>query len=70
VLSDASLRARDVDAVFLAGGSTLLPGLRDDVREYFGKRARFDLDPLHVVAIGASVAAARPDLSGLLDPAR
>ncbi|AKF04536.1 Hsp70 family protein [Sandaracinus amylolyticus] len=69
VLCDAGIRAREVDAVFLAGGSTLLPGLRDDVREYFGKRARFDLDPMHVVAIGASVAAARPDLSALLDPA-
>lgn len=69
VLSDAAIRAKDVDAVFLAGGSTLLPGLREDVREYFGKRARFDLDPMHVVAIGASVAAARPDLSVLLDPA-
>ena len=28
VLAQASLRARDIDAVFLAGGSTLLPGLR------------------------------------------
>lgn len=67
VLAQASLKARDIDAVFLAGGSTLLPGLRDDVREYFGRRARADLDPLHVVAMGASLAAARPDLSGLLD---
>jgi molecular chaperone DnaK (HSP70) len=67
VLAQAGITARDVDAVFLAGGSTLLPGLRDDVRAYFGKRARADLDPMHVVAIGASLAAVRPELSGLLD---
>ncbi|MDQ3035376.1 MAG: Hsp70 family protein [Myxococcota bacterium] len=67
VLAETGITARDVDAVFLAGGSTMLPGLRDDVREYFGKRARSDLDPMHVVAIGASLAAVRPDLCGLLD---
>jgi molecular chaperone DnaK len=68
VLGQAGIKARDVDAVFLAGGSTSLPGLRDDVREYFGRRPRYDLEPMHVVAIGASLAAVRPDLSGLLDP--
>lgn len=67
VLGQAGIKARDVDAVFLAGGSTSLPGLREDVREYFGRRPRFDLEPMHVVAIGASLAAVRPDLSGLLD---
>ena len=67
VLSDAGVRAREVDAIFLAGGSTSLPGLREMVGKYFQKRARFDIDPMHVVALGASLAAARPKLSGLLD---
>ncbi len=67
VLADAGVRAREVDAIFLAGGSTSLPGLRDMVGQYFQKRARFDIDPMHVVALGASLAAARPQLSGLLD---
>lgn len=67
VLGQAGLKVRDVDAVFLAGGSTSLPGLREDVQAYFGRRPRFDLEPMHVVAIGASLAAVRPDLSGLLD---
>ena len=66
-LSQAGLVARDVDAVFLAGGSTSLPGLRDFVEQYFSKKPRFDLDPMHVVAIGASLAAARPGVSELLD---
>ncbi|MCB9592031.1 MAG: Hsp70 family protein [Sandaracinaceae bacterium] len=67
VLSDAGVRTKDVDAIFMAGGSTSLPGLRETVGQYFSKRARFDLDPMHVVAVGASLAAARPDLAGLLD---
>ncbi len=67
VLAQASLRARDVDAVFLAGGSTLLPGLRAYISQYFGKRPRADLDPMHVVSLGASLAAARPAVSELLD---
>jgi molecular chaperone DnaK (HSP70) len=54
--------------VFLAGGSTLLPGLRSYVSQYFGKRPRYDLDPMQVVSLGASLAAARPAVSELLDP--
>lgn len=66
-LAAAKLRTEGIDAVFLAGGSTLLPGLREAVRSYFGKQPRFDLDPMHVVGIGASLAAARPGVSGLLE---
>ncbi len=68
VLAEAGIRARDIEAVFLAGGSTLLPGLRGYIEQYFGKRPRFDLDPMHVVSLGASLAAARPGVSELLDP--
>lgn len=66
VLAQAGLHARDIDAVFLAGGSTLLPGLRAYVSQYFDKRPRYDLDPMHVVSLGASLAAARPAVSELL----
>ena len=68
VLAQASLKARDMEAVFLAGGSTLLPGLRGYIESYFGKRPRSDLDPMQVVSQGASLAAARPAVSELLDP--
>jgi len=68
VLGEAGVKARDIEAVFLAGGSTLLPGLRGYIESYFGKRPRFDLDPLSVVSMGASLAAARPAVSELLDP--
>jgi molecular chaperone DnaK len=68
VLAQAGVKARDMQAIFLAGGSTLLPGLRAYIESYFGKRPRFDLDPLRVVSMGASLAAARPAVSELLEP--
>ncbi len=66
VLASAGLTARDIQAVFLAGGGTLVPGLRDAVAEYFGKKLRYDVDPMHAVSVGASIAAARPRLASLL----
>ena len=68
VLGEARLKAREIEAVFLAGGSTQLPGLRGYIESYFGKRPRYDLDPMSVVSMGASLAAARPAVSELLDP--
>jgi len=67
VLSHVKLHARDIQAVFLAGGSTRLPMLPALLSEYFGKRIRCDLNPEHVVAMGASTAAARPHLWPLLE---
>jgi molecular chaperone DnaK len=55
VLNAAGLTARDIDAVFLSGGSTLLPTVRDGVARYFGKLPRCDHDPMEVVAVGASL---------------
>jgi molecular chaperone DnaK (HSP70) len=66
VLSSAGVRARDIQAVFLAGGSTRMPLLQSMVSEYFGRKLRSDLSPEHVVALGASIAAARPELWPLL----
>jgi molecular chaperone DnaK len=67
VLARVNLRTRDIQAVFLAGGSTRIPLLHNMVSQYFGKRMRQDLNPEHVVALGASMAAARPELWPLLD---
>ncbi|MEM9073573.1 MAG: Hsp70 family protein [Myxococcota bacterium] len=67
VLSQAGIRATDVQAVFLAGGSSRLPGLTHRVESYFQKRPRQDLNPMHVVALGASYAVSRPNLCELLD---
>ncbi len=62
-LANAGVKSREVEAVFLAGGSSLLHGLADYVGKYFDKRPRRDIDPMHVVGLGASIIAARPDLT-------
>jgi molecular chaperone DnaK len=56
VLASAGVRASDLDAVFLAGGSTHLPTIQKGVEAYFGKPGRMDFEPTHVVALGASLA--------------
>lgn len=55
VLRDAGLKASQIDAVFLAGGTTRLPLVREGVANYFGSLPRCDFNPLEVVAIGASL---------------
>jgi len=55
VLGAAGLTTREVDAVFLSGGTTLLPSVRDGVARYFGKLPRCDFDPMEVVSVGASL---------------
>ena len=53
----------------MAGGSTRLSMLHaHGQRVLRAKRLRRDLNPEHVVALGASMAAARPELWPLLDP--
>jgi molecular chaperone DnaK (HSP70) len=56
VLAMAGIKVSDLDAVFLAGGSTQLPMVRDGVAQYFGKAPRCEFDPMEVVGIGASLA--------------
>ena len=54
VLGRAGLRTTDLDAVFMAGGSTHLAKVREGVEAYFGQVGRFELEPTEVVALGAS----------------
>lgn len=65
-LDSASLKTSDIQAVFLAGGSTQLPGLAAYVSRYFSNRPRIDVDPMQVVSIGASLAAARSSILSYL----
>lgn len=66
VLANTRLKARDIQAVFIAGGSTRLFMMHAMVSAYFGRKLRSDLNPEHVVALGASMVAARPELWPLL----
>ena len=55
-LATAGVKAKDIDMVVLAGGTTMLPMIRSGVEGYFGKTPMHHLDPLSVVSIGASLA--------------
>jgi len=59
-LARAELRAADIDTVILAGGTTMLPNVQASVSAYFGQDGRLDVDPTHVVALGASLASGGP----------
>jgi molecular chaperone DnaK len=54
-LSDAGLRASDIDEVVLVGGSTRIPRVQQRVKEVFGKEPNRSVNPDEVVAIGAAV---------------
>jgi molecular chaperone DnaK len=55
-LQKAGVRAGDLRAVLMAGGGTHLPVVRQGVEAYFGRAGCADVDPIEVVARGASLA--------------
>ena len=57
-LQAARVTVEDVTEVVLVGGTTCVPLVADAVGEFFGKRPRTDIDPLHAVALGAALHAA------------
>lgn len=65
VLRDAGVRAQQVDAVVAAGGTSAAPMVQRYVGQYFQRKPECDLDPCHVVALGASVCL---DVSGTIRP--
>lgn len=54
-LSDAGLKASDIDAVVLVGGMTRMPAVQQKVKEIFGKDPMKGVNPDEVVAIGAAI---------------
>ncbi|KAF2745362.1 heat shock protein 70b [Sporormia fimetaria CBS 119925] len=55
VLKDAKLKKEDIDDIVLVGGSTRIPKVQAMLEEYFGKKARKDVNPDEAVAYGAAV---------------
>ncbi|MEZ4406499.1 MAG: Hsp70 family protein [Polyangiales bacterium] len=53
----AGLRATDLTAVILVGGSTRIPTVRQRVASFFGREPLSNLPPEEVVALGASILA-------------
>ncbi len=54
-LKDAGLSASDIDDVILVGGQTRMPRVQDQVKEFFGKEPRKDVNPDEAVAVGAAI---------------
>ncbi len=59
VLRVAGLKARDLDALFVSGGTTQSPLISRQVEKYFGRPIDYAYHPMHIVAIGASLAASQ-----------
>lgn len=47
----------EINEIVLVGGSSLIPAIRDSIKNYFGKEPNKSLNPAEVVAVGASIQA-------------
>ncbi|NBC21853.1 MAG: molecular chaperone DnaK, partial [Gammaproteobacteria bacterium] len=54
-LSDAGLKVSDIDDVILVGGQTRMPKVQEEVKNFFGKEPRKDVNPDEAVALGAAI---------------
>ena len=54
-LKDAGVSASDIDDVILVGGMTRMPKVQEQVKSFFGKDPRRDVNPDEAVAVGAAV---------------
>jgi len=56
-LKEIKLDKNQVNEVILVGGTTLIPLIREKVKEYFGKEPNKSINPEEVVAVGAAIEA-------------
>jgi molecular chaperone DnaK len=54
-LSDAGLKAEEIDEVILVGGSTRIPAIQQIVEKFFGRTPSKGVNPDEVVAVGAAI---------------
>ncbi|MCB9556709.1 MAG: TIGR02266 family protein [Deltaproteobacteria bacterium] len=54
-LESAGLRADEINAVYLSGGTTYIPAVREAVYRFFGRRPRAFVQPERAVVIGAAL---------------
>jgi molecular chaperone DnaK len=55
VLGKVGVSVKELDALFVAGGTTRLPYVQKNIEQYFGKPVSYAFNPMHVVAIGAAL---------------
>jgi len=56
-LGEAKLSKQDINEVVLVGGTTLMPRVREEVKNFFGKEPNKTINPEEVVAMGAAIQA-------------
>jgi len=56
-LTDSGLYPQDIDRLVLVGGPTRMPIIRKYFRDFFGVKPEEGIDPMGIVAIGASIQA-------------
>lgn len=56
-LKEAKLSKEEIDEVVLVGGTTLIPAVRQAVKEFFKKEPNKTINPEEVVAMGAAIEA-------------
>jgi len=54
-LSDANLKPSDITDVLLVGGQTRMPKVQEEVKKFFTKEPRRDVNPDEAVAMGAAI---------------
>ncbi|MHA6844352.1 molecular chaperone DnaK [Ralstonia syzygii] len=54
-IKDAGVKVSDIHDVILVGGMTRMPKVQEQVKEFFGKEARKDVNPDEAVAVGAAI---------------
>jgi len=56
-LKESKLTKEQIDEVVLVGGTTLIPLVRNAVKDFFGKEPNKSINPEEIVAIGAAIEA-------------
>lgn len=56
-IKDAKLSTKEINEVILVGGQTRMPLVQEEVKKFFGKEARRDVNPDEAVSIGAAIQA-------------
>jgi len=54
-LKDAGLKVSEIDDVILVGGQTRMPKVQEEVKKFFAREPRKDMNPDEAVAIGAAI---------------
>jgi molecular chaperone DnaK len=54
-IKDAGVKTSEIDDVILVGGMTRMPRVQEQVKSFFGKEPRKDVNPDEAVAVGAAI---------------